>query len=76
MFSYFLKCKKNTQSKNPKVVKTKIRKLMLLAKHTVRDNKKSKFIKEQEASELLSSLEIRTPFKLNSPSTSCSILKV
>ena len=34
---------------------------MLLSKCAVCDNKKSKFIKQQEASELLSSLEIKTP---------------
>ena len=34
---------------------------MLLSKCTVYDNKKSKFIKEQEASALLSSLGIKTP---------------
>ena len=34
---------------------------MLLSKCAVYDNKKSKFIKQQEASELLSSLEIKTP---------------
>ena len=34
---------------------------MLLSKRTVCDSKKSKFIKEQEASGLLSSLGIKTP---------------
>ena len=34
---------------------------MLLSKCTVCDSKKSKFIKQQEASGLLSSLKIRTP---------------
>ena len=34
---------------------------MLLSKCIVRDNKKAKFIKEQETNELLSSLEIKTP---------------
>ena len=34
---------------------------MLLSKCAVRDSKKSKFIKEQEAGGLLSSLGIRTP---------------
>ena len=35
--------------------------IMLLSKCAVRDSKKSKFIKEQEASALLSSLGIKTP---------------
>ena len=56
MLSYCLKCRKNTESKNPKVVKTKNIRIMLLSKCAVCDSKKSKFIKEQEASGLLSSL--------------------
>ena len=58
---YCLKCRKNTESKNPKVAKTKNRRIMLLSKCTVCDSKKSKFIKEQEGSGLLSSLGIKTP---------------
>ena len=34
---------------------------MLLSKCIVRDNKKAKFIKEKETSELLRSLGIKTP---------------
>ena len=56
MLSYCLKCRKNTESKNPKVVRTKNRKTMLLSKCGVCDSKKSKIIKKQEASRLLSSL--------------------
>ena len=59
--SYCLKCRKNTESKNPKVVRTKNGRIMLLSKCAVCDSKKSKFIKEQEASGLLSSLGIKTP---------------
>ena len=36
-------------------------KIMLLSKCAVRDNKISKLFKEQEASKLLSSLEIKAP---------------
>ena len=50
----------NTESKNPKVVRTRNEKIMLLSKCEVCVSKKSKFIKEQEASGLLSSLEIKT----------------
>ena len=39
----------------------KNRRIMLLSKCTVCDSKKLKFIKEQEASGLLSSLGIKTP---------------
>ena len=62
MSLYCFKCRKNTESKTPKVVKTKNWKIMLLSKWAVYDSKKSKFIKEQEASGLLSSLGIKTPW--------------
>ena len=61
MLSYCLKCRKNTESKNPKVVKTKNGRIMLSSNCEVCDSKKSKFIKEQKASRLLSSLRIKTP---------------
>ena len=61
MLSYCLKCRKNTESKNPKVVRTKKGRIMLLSKCAVYDSKKSQFIKEQKAIVLLSSLGIRTP---------------
>ena len=62
MFSYYcLKCRKKTESKNPKVAKTKNGRIMLLSKWVVCDSKKSKFIKEQEARGLLSSLVIKAP---------------
>ena len=48
MLSYCLKRGKNTESKNPKVVQTKNRRIMLLAKYGVYDSKKWKFIKEKK----------------------------
>ena len=48
------------QKKNPKVVRTKNGGIMLLLKCEACDSKKLKFIKEQEASGLLSSLGIKT----------------
>ena len=60
MLSYCLKCRKNTESKNPQVVKTKNGRIMLLSKCEVYDNKKLKFTKEQKATGLLSSLGIKT----------------
>ena len=60
MLSYCLKCRKNTESKNPKVARLKNGRIMLLSKCAVCDTKKSKFIKQQEASGLLSSLRIKT----------------
>ena len=56
---YCLKCRKNTETKNPKVTRTKNRRIMLLSNCAVCDSKKSKFMKEQEASGLLSSLGIK-----------------
>ena len=43
-------------SKNRQVVMTKYERIMLLSKCSVYDSKKSKFIKDQEAGGLLSSL--------------------
>ena len=61
LFYYCLKCRKNTESKNPKVAKTKNGRIMLLSKCAVRDSKNSKFIKDQEDSGLISSLGIKKP---------------
>ena len=55
-----MKCRKYTESKNPKVARTKNERIMLLSKCKVCDTKKSKFIKEQESGRLLSSLGIKT----------------
>ena len=61
MLSYYcLKCRKNTESKNPKVSRTKNGRIMLLSNFAVCDSKKLKFIKDQEASGLLSSLGTKT----------------
>ena len=60
MLSYYLKCSTNTESKNLKVVKTKNGRIIILSKCAVCYSKKSKFIKQQEASGLLSSLGIKT----------------
>ena len=61
MLSHCLKCRKNTESKDPKLVRTKNGRIMVLSKCEVYNSKKLKFIKQQEASGLLSSLGIRTP---------------
>ena len=46
MLSYCLKCRKNTESKNLEVARTKTRRIMLLSKCAVSDSKTSKFIKQ------------------------------
>ena len=56
MLPYCLKHRKNTKSRNPKSVKTKNRRIILLSKCSVCNSKKSKFLKEQEARGLLSNL--------------------
>ena len=61
MLSHCLKCKKNTESINPKVSKTTNGKTIILSKCAICGSKKSKFIKEQQTKGLLSNLGIRTP---------------
>ena len=61
MLTYCLKCKRNTENVGSKVLKTKNGRSMLLSKYVVCGSKKSRFIKEQEAKGLLSSLGIKTP---------------
>ena len=46
MLSYCLKCRKNTESKNPKVASSKNGRIMLLSKCAMYDSKKSKYIKQ------------------------------
>ena len=57
MLSY---CLKNDESINPKVLKTRNGKIMILSKCAICGSKKSKFIKEQQAKRLLSNLGLRT----------------
>ena len=56
MLFYCLKCRKNTGSKNAKVVGRKNGRIMLLSNCAVCDRKKSKLIREQEANGLIGSL--------------------
>ena len=61
MKSYCLKCRKNTENINPRVSKTSNGRTMVLSKCAICSSKKSRFIKNQEAKGLLSSLGLRTP---------------
>ena len=61
MLSYCLKCRKNTENIKPKVSKSNNGKTRTLSKFAICCSKKSKFIKTQEASGILSSVGIRTP---------------
>ena len=56
---YCLKCRKNTESKNPKGARTKNGRIMLISNCVVYVSKKSKLIKQQEASGLLSGSGIK-----------------
>ena len=62
MLSYCLKCKKDTERLNPKVSKTSNKRVTVFSKCVTCNSKKSRFIKEQEASRFLSKLRIKTPF--------------
>ena len=61
MNTYCMKCKKVTENIDPKMFKTKNNRLIMQSKCPVCWNKKSWFVKEQEAKGLLNNLEIRTP---------------
>ena len=56
MSFYCFKFRKSTESKNPKVAKTKNRRTILLSKCAMYNSKKSKFIKEQQAIGVLNNL--------------------
>ena len=58
MLTYCLKCKRKTESKDAKMIKTKNGKLALSSKCVACGSKKSRFVKEQEAEGLLSNLGI------------------
>ena len=56
MLFYFLKSRKNKESKNPNVVSTKNGRIMVLATRAVCNSNKSKFLKRQEAKGSLGNL--------------------
>ena len=62
MKTYCLKGKKDTENLDSKLFRTKNNWLVMQAKCSDSGNKKSRFIKEQEAKGLLSDLGINTPF--------------
>ena len=61
MKSYCLKCRKDTENINPRVLNTSNGKTMILSKCAICGSKKSRFIKNQEAKGLLGNLDLRTP---------------
>ena len=59
--TYCLACRKYTKSINPKIVRNKHNRSMIQSNCAICGSKKSRFIKEHQASGLLSNLGIRTP---------------
>ena len=61
MNTYCVKCKKDTENIDPKMLRTKNNRLIMQSKCPVCKIEKSRFIKNQEAKGLLSNLGIKTP---------------
>ena len=55
-----MKCRRDTENIDPKMVRTKNNRLIMQSKCSVCGIKKSRFVKEQEAKGLLSNLGIKT----------------
>ena len=61
MLTYCLKCQRNTENIDAKMIKTKNGRLNLSSKCSVSGSRQSRFIKEQEEEGMLSNLYIKTP---------------
>ena len=61
MKTYCLVCRKNTENKDAKIIKTKNGRLQMRSQCSICGNKKSRFVKKQEGKGILSSLGIKTP---------------
>ena len=59
--TYCLACRKYTENIHLKVVRNRQNRLMIQSNSAVCNSKKSRFIKEQKAMEILSNLGIKTP---------------
>ena len=62
MKNYCVKCRKDTENIDPKMVRTKNNRLIMQSKCSVCGIKKSRFVKKLEAKGLLSTLRIKTLF--------------
>ena len=62
MKTYCVKCRKDTNNINPKIFKTKNNRLLMQSTCSDCKNKKSPFVKQQDAKGLLSNLGINKPF--------------
>ena len=61
MRNYCMKCRKDTENIDPKMIRTKNNRLIMQSKCSVYRIKKSRFVKEEEAKVLFSNLGIKTP---------------
>ena len=61
MKTYCVKCRKDTENIDPKMVRTKNNRLIMQSKCSVCGIKKTKIVKEQKTKGLMSNLGIRTP---------------
>ena len=61
MNTYCVKCRKDIENIDSKIVRTKSNRLIMQWKCYACGIKKSRFLKEQEAKDLLSNLGIKTP---------------
>ena len=62
MKTYCLKCKKDTENIDPNIFRTKNNRILMQSKCSDYKNKKSRFVKGQDAKGLLSNLGIKTLF--------------
>ena len=60
MRTYCVKCRKDTENIDPKIIRAKNNRLVKQSKCSICGIKKSRFVKEQEAIGLLSNLGIKT----------------
>ena len=60
MKTYCLKCRKDTENIDPKIVGTKNDRLFMQSKCSICGIRKSRFVNEQKAKSLLSNLGIKT----------------
>ena len=60
--TYCLACRKYTKNINPRIVRNKHNRSTIQSNCAICSSKKSRFIKEHQASGLLSNLGIKTPF--------------
>ena len=63
MKTYCVKCRKDTENIDPKIVRTKTNRLVMQSKCSACAIIKSRFVKEQEPKDLLSNLGIKTPLR-------------